>query len=96
MERVARFLGKYTYSEPKGWKLKRDIWNDIKTIDDLEGIKNQAARDKSLLEFFMRHDPRVLKRKKEGTREWIEEVLDVVTEEFLISEIRDGRNTVES
>jgi hypothetical protein len=95
MAKVARFLGKYTYSEKKGWKLKRDIWNDISSMPELENVKVNALRDSSLPEFFMRRDPRVLKQKRDGDRVWIEEVLELVTEDFVISEIKQGRNTVE-
>lgn len=95
MARVARFLGKYTYSEQKGWKLKRDIWNDISSMPELENVKVNAVRDMSSPEFFMRRDPRVLKQKKDGNRVWIEEVLEIVTEDFVVSEIKEGRNTVE-
>lgn len=95
MVRVARFLGKYTYSEPKGWKLKRDIWNDVSSMPELENVKVNATRDMSSPEFFMRRDPRVLKQKKDGNRVWIEEVLEIVTEDFVVSEIKEGRNTVE-
>ena len=91
---VSRFLGKYTYRESKGWKLSRDIWLEISSLEDLERAKQIALRDGSDLQYFMRRNPRVLKRRRDGDRTWVEEVLDEVTEGYLISEVSAGNSTV--
>ncbi|MCL4438850.1 MAG: hypothetical protein M1616_05765 [Candidatus Thermoplasmatota archaeon] len=94
-DHMPRFLGKYTYRENKGWKLVRDIWLEIASIDDLERVKDIARRDGSELQFFMRRNPRVLKKRQDGNRTWVEEVLDEVSEGYIISEISSGNSSVE-
>ncbi|MFG1449085.1 MAG: hypothetical protein AAE983_00365 [Thermoplasmataceae archaeon] len=93
---LARFLGKYTYRENKGWKLSRDIWLDISSMEDLRRVKQIAERDGSEIQFFMRRNPRVLKTRQDGPRTWVEEVLDEVSEGFVIAEISSGNSSVES